>query len=403
MQLSIFALAIVILLSVRDMGSHLLSWRAVKIGYRINIIFFSSTLFFMLLRPVYTAENLDPVAYRTTLLEALLYMLVFILSVILLVDRNKIRIFIYFILSIGLFQAFLGSYWVIIGAQNRASGTFINPNHFAGFLELCIGLGVGMMLAIHTSKGATFRTSVLSWSEVLLGPKARLRVALIIMVIGLVMSASRSGNTALFSSILITGVLMLAISKKLNRSTIILLVSLILVDVALIGTYFGVERVANRIQQTTMAKEQRDEVSIYTIDIIKNNLWTGTGAGTFKHVFPKYRGSDVGAHFTHAENDYLQFLSELGIIGFTPLALIVILSYGAAIQALRVRNSQFYRGIAFGTLMAMNAILIHSFTDFNLRIPANTCLFMVVLALAWASLYAERGYSNGRRRTTGQT
>ena len=221
-----------------------------------------------------------------------------------------------------------------------------------------------------------------------MGPKARLRVVLIIMVIAVVMSASRSGNTALFSSMLI-------IARKLNRSTIILLVSLVVIDVALIGTYFGVERVANRIQQTTLATEQRDEVSIYTIEIIKDNLLWGTGAGTFEHVFPKYRGPDVGNHFTHAENDYLQFLSELGLAGFIPLALIVMVSYGAAIQALRVRKSQFYRGIAFGTLMAMNSILIHSFTDFNLRIPANACLFMVVLALGWVSLYSERGGKDG--------
>ena len=228
-----------------------------------------------------------------------------------------------------------------------------------------------------------------------MGPKARLRVVLIIMVIAVVMSASRSGNTALFSSILITAVTMLIIARKLNRSTIILLVSLVVIDVALIGTYFGVERVANRIQQTTLATEQRDEVSIYTIEIIKDNLLWGTGAGTFEHVFPKYRGPDVGAHFTHAENDYLQFLSELGLAGFIPLALIVMFSYGAAIQALRVRKSQFYRGIAFGTLMAMNSILIHSFTEFNLRIPANACLFMVVLALGWVSLYSERGGKDG--------
>ena len=107
------------------------------------------------------------------------------------------------------------------------------------------------------------------------------------MVIAVVMSASRSGNTALFSSILITAVTMLIIARKLNRSTIILLVSLVVIDVALIGTYFGVERVANRIQQTTLATEQRDEVSIYTIEIIKDNLLWGTGAGTFEHVFPK--------------------------------------------------------------------------------------------------------------------
>ncbi|MDG1205136.1 MAG: O-antigen ligase family protein [Pseudomonadales bacterium] len=372
------------------------NWRSIKLGYSINAVLFLTALTIMLLRQSIIDATPDLATGQATIIEALLYASVFALTLTFLKDKKSIQTLIYAVVGIGLFQAFLGSYWVIVGTQGRASGTFINPNHLAGFLEMSIGLGVGMMLSIHSTKGTTFRTSLISWSELLLGPKARLRVVLIIMVIAVVMSASRSGNTALFSSIFITAITMLIIARKLNRSTIILLVSLVVIDVALIGTYFGVERVANRIQQTTLAKEQRDEVSVYTVEIIKDNLLWGTGAGTFEHVFPKYRGSDVGAHFTHAENDYLQFLSELGLTGFMPLSLIVLLSYGAAVQALRVRKSQFYRGIAFGTLMAMNSILIHSFTDFNLRIPVNACLFMVVLALGWVSLYSERGGTNSR-------
>jgi putative inorganic carbon (HCO3(-)) transporter len=38
----------------------------------------------------------------------------------------------------------------------------------------------------------------------------------------------------------------------------------------------------------------------------------------------------------------------------------------------------------------MLALLIHSSVDFNLQIPANAAMFMVLMALAWVSRYLPR-------------
>ena len=40
--------------------------------------------------------------------------------------------------------------------------------------------------------------------------------------------------------------------------------------------------------------------------------------------------------------------------------------------------------------MGVVAIGIHSTVDFNLQIPANAFLFMILLALGWVSLYLNR-------------
>ena len=48
------------------------------------------------------------------------------------------------------------------------------------------------------------------------------------------------------------------------------------------------------------------------------------------------------------------------------------------------------RGISFACIMGVTAILIHSWVDFNLQIPANASLFMVLLALGWIALYHDR-------------
>jgi hypothetical protein len=40
--------------------------------------------------------------------------------------------------------------------------------------------------------------------------------------------------------------------------------------------------------------------------------------------------------------------------------------------------------------MGVTAIGIHSTVDFNLQIPANAFVFMLLLALGWISLYLDR-------------
>jgi hypothetical protein len=47
--------------------------------------------------------------------------------------------------------------------------------------------------------------------------------------------------------------------------------------------------------------------------------------------------------------------------------------------------------------MGVTSILIHSWVDFNLQIPANAALFMVLLALGWISLFHDRREAEDRR------
>jgi hypothetical protein len=48
------------------------------------------------------------------------------------------------------------------------------------------------------------------------------------------------------------------------------------------------------------------------------------------------------------------------------------------------------RGMSFACIMGVTSILIHSWVDFNLQMPANATLFMVLLALGWISLRHDR-------------
>ena len=68
----------------------------------------------------------------------------------------------------------------------------------------------------------------------------------------------------------------------------------------------------------------------------------------------------------------------------------VLLSFFAALAALRRRHDPLMRGMAFASMMGIIALLIHSTVDFNLQIPANAATFMVILALGWISLNLDK-------------
>ncbi|MDJ0833385.1 MAG: O-antigen polymerase, partial [Gammaproteobacteria bacterium] len=111
--------------------------------------------------------------------------------------------------------------------------------------------------------------------------------------------------------------------------------------------------------------------------------------GTFKSIFPAYKDEQISASFLYAHNDYLQFVLEAGA-GAILLLAIVMLSLLMAYRAMRSRHDPLYRGLGFAAFMGIMALMIHSSTDFNLQIPANALMFMLLLALAWIGCHANR-------------
>jgi putative inorganic carbon (HCO3(-)) transporter len=89
-------------------------------------------------------------------------------------------------------------------------------------------------------------------------------------------------------------------------------------------------------------------------------------------------------------NDYVQFLAETGVIGLGIIGSFVLAALACAVLAQARRRDPLARGVAFGVVMGVIAIGIHSTVDFNLQIPENAFVFMILLALGWVSLYLDR-------------
>ena len=347
--------------------------------------------------------SIDSHASLVSLYKSIAYAAIFFLALALLSRRTRIlmlaRVLVYGAVANAVYAVLLhlggGSqewFGATIAQGDSASGTYANRNHFAGYLEMMLALGIGLLIAGLSDRSAdswkNFFRHTIDW---ILSPKMILRLALCILVIALTTTHSRMGNTAFFSSLLIAGAIGIALSRHATRNTVILLASLIAIDLFIVGSWFGVEKLAQRLEQTTTQDvREREEPSAYTLPLIRDYAVFGSGPGSFHVAFPRYRPPSVANFYDYTHNDYIQFASESGIPGFLVLGGFVVLALAAALVAQGKRRDPLMRGMSFACIMGVTSILIHSWVDFNLQIPANASLFMVLLALGWISLHHDR-------------
>lgn len=342
--------------------------------------------------------SLDPSETRVASYKGLAYLSVMILSILLVTSEYRLKQLLVIMVLSGTFQAVYGSLQAMSGNKlswvfevynsTIATGGFIYKNHFANFLLLCLSMGIGLLVANITQHSTnSTRNRIRHLVSALLEGKAVIRIALALMVIGLVMSRSRMGNAAFFISMTLTGLFAFIYFKERSKGLTILLVSLFIIDTFILGAWFGLDKVKTRIEQTSLSQETRDEVNVYGLELIKKYPLMGTGAGSFYTVFPMVKGDDIKLFYDHAHNDYLQFSIEYGLFITLLLAVLVLVSLWQAIYTMRNRKNNLMKGTAFGCMMAIIGMLIHITVDFNLQAPANAVYFVLILTLAWQSRF----------------
>ena len=363
--------------------------------------------------------SVDPEASWEFLSRSLAYAAAFGLTLVLARSRDRLRVLAFVLIGSGVFQATLGSFFHLAGVRyelfntvldhsGSAMGTFVNRDHFAGYMEMTLAVGIGMMIATLRGGGPrTWRQMLRDWVSWLVSPRVLLRLMLVVMVIALVMTRSRMGNSAFFVSMLAAGAIGLVLWRHATRSTVILLASLVVIDIFVVGAWFGVEKVIHRLEQTSLTRSDRDndrksgkgeegsveervEPGLMALKALKEFPFVGSGGGTFYVVFPKYREQEIDGYYDHAHNDYVQFATETGVVGVSLVGLLVLTTFLVALRTMYERRDPLARGVAFGVAMGIIALMIHSWVDFNLQIPANALTFVVLLAMGWAAQTVER-------------
>ena len=289
-------------------------------------------------------------------------------------------------------------------SHTRMIGTFVYHNSAAGYLCMCLSIGVGLMLARlsgSSPRRQTWKARLVDVLTFVLSAKMRLRLLLVVMVIALVLTRSRMGNVAFFTALLVVGLIGIVLARKTAPKTIALIASLVIIDVLVVGTWVGLEKVVERIQETEMrtadgglseSVEARTEAARTALSIVKDFPVVGTGGGSFYNVFLSYRTPQYTyAYVDHTHNDYVEIACDYGLSGLSLLGGLVGLTLWKTLMVLAKRRSTLPRGIAFGVAMSIVALMVHSTVDFNLQIPANALTIVVILAMGWISATLPRG------------
>lgn len=215
--------------------------------------------------------SIDPHASQVSFLKTLAFSGVFLLTLLLVNRRTRIlmlvRALVYGALVVSVYavlvhlgDARLDWFGYPMTYGDSASGPYANRNHFAGYLEMMLALGIGLLIAgLSDRKADTWRKFVRLTIDWILSRKMILRLILCVLVIALTTTHSRMGNSAFFSSLLIAGGIGIVLSRHATRNTVILLASLIAIDLFIVGSWFGVEKLAQRLEQTTVEDVQDRE------------------------------------------------------------------------------------------------------------------------------------------------
>ena len=163
------------------------------------------------------------------------------------------------------------------------------------------------------------------------------------------------------------------------------------VILTIMALYVGIGSTIQRFALDDLLHEDRPLYWSNVAGMIKEFPLFGTGLGTFASVYPAYEKRAAGEMLlVHAHNDWLEYFSELGLVGSLFLLGGILYMAVRSYLAWRSRRDPGAKGLALGGLVSLAAAGIHAMTDFNLHIPANMILFAVVLSLTLVAAYHRK-------------
>ncbi len=257
-------------------------------------------------------------------------------------------------------------------------GPYVNHNHYAGLMEMLVPIP----LVISLSHLAQEKTRIAAGT------------AAAIMVGTIFLSGSRGGMLAIFTELAVLGIVLSRQKKKSMR--IALAVGAFAFVLVSLLVWLGGKELTTRV--SSISTEARGEISggirlsidRDAVQMFRHKPILGWGIGTFPVVYPQFRSFYTNFFVNEAHNDYLQLLSETGLLGFGTMIWFLTVLFRRA----RVKIAKWPTDVSGAATLACTlgvvGILIHSLIDFNLQIPANAAMFYVFCTIAAAPPFLQR-------------
>ena len=348
----------------------------------------------LLLTAIQSAFGLTALPYTTAhqLLNWIMYVSLALIAVQVLNSASRLLLWMRLLAFSGFAIALFGTlqhftsqgklYWVRVPRfGGTIFGPYVNHNHYAGLMEMLTP--VPLVLSFNRDLPMPMRLIYAFFGS--------------FMAISVFLSGSRGGMIAVSVEFVVLLAFMVSSFRRHKNGALILLAGVVFF--AIVGLTSINQAAVQRIE--TIRQIGEPDLSAVRMAILHDS-WSmvkkapvlGWGAGTFASVYPPFRSFYDPRIVNEAHDDYLQFLVENGSLG-----LIAFLSFFAVAGFVGVpvaRNWEFSIRSMFTLAMILGCtgIAVHSFTDFNLQVPANASLFYIegVMAAAFhvAREHAER-------------
>ena len=275
-------------------------------------------------------------------------------------------------------------YWLVDSPMSHrwfSGGPFVSHNHLAAYLNLGLGFALAGVLAAGPGRR---------------GDRVWAGYVACVLVAGVLASHSRSGFLGMLAGLLALGAAFLPVRSAAAARKVGLGLAAASALVAAVLVVGGVSSTLPRLATLFTSGAYADRLEIWegATRAWRNSPWLGTGLGSFQVATAPFYTHDRGVMYARAENEYVDLLTEGGLLGLA-LGLSLAASVGwLAVRAVRAAQTTRERAALGGALFGLAALAVQALGDFCLHVPA-----IAVPALVLGAYVTRLGLDARRPRT----
>ncbi|MCI5121406.1 MAG: O-antigen ligase domain-containing protein, partial [Candidatus Electrothrix sp. AUS4] len=279
-----------------------------------------------------------------------------------------------------------------------AFGPWVYKNHYAGFMVMLCPLVLSLFFLYRPAQeqADTLREKFLAFfSE----SKAALYLVwgfgTVVLLASVFLTQSRGGILSIIFSLLLFLFLIFRQQERVGKIQLIIL----LTGFLLLVSWYSWEPIGERFRiifDNKTGRVQDDRLLIWanTLRVIVDFPLSGSGFGTFVDIFPGYKTLPDDLLYDHAHNDFLELLSDGGVIaGVLGLWLIISVLH-AGYKRLCLRKDSCSVLLGTGAFSGLAGLLFYSIFDFNLHNGANGLYFAFLAGLLVSAGNTRRYYQD---------
>jgi O-antigen ligase len=356
-------------------------------------------------------------AARNTLLKCLTCGAIFLMARALCRDRGRARLLLMIVVGSTVLVAiygvashlttascYLGQYLRKIGDLTPGytcvmSGTFVNSNSFGCYC------GMGIVAAMALAFADRRRSEDMPYGydeddgdgfmESLTGLRLLMLAVGLLLLGGLLLSASRAGAVATFIS---AGALSFLMLRDLWRTRPGFVKAFVVgaFIIAVVVLLIAGGAIANKVAINTDFGVDRTRIWLAALQAIRMSPWVGWGLGSFADIYAIVQPATISLAQPNdlAHSTPLETVVEVGV----PMALVgfavVLIPWGVTLRGALLRRRS-HRYLPAGAFAVAAVPILHSLVDFSLQMPAIAFVVSAVLGLGWAQAFGRRERSRG--------